>query len=257
MALADLQRAVRSFVVLGDNGESLARALVGGEQPLRRLEIHRRHYRASLIEAIRTKFPATAWLVGERTLGEAAGRYIATAPPTAPCISEYGVSFPTFLANEIGDQVPYVAEFAALEWDVGQVSVSVDASPLDPIPSGAAAGGRGSRYHLQPGIRFVQGSWPVDRLFGFFLTDTAPESFVIVPEAVYLEVRGSRGDFRISRVSVGRLAFRDALAGGGTLDDASARALAAEPTIDVEREVVALHAEGLVVSIQKSGEIEP
>ena len=67
--------------------------------PSKRLDIHLRHYEASLTAAVVGRFPATVWLIGARRLEQAARRFVHEHPPTAPCIAEYGAAFPTFLGS--------------------------------------------------------------------------------------------------------------------------------------------------------------
>src|SRR5262249_33492378 len=71
LSLAETQLWIRRAVVDGDTA-GIPPQLIGGRNPRRRLAIHQRHYRSSLVAAIRTKFPATAWLLGMPCLGEAA-----------------------------------------------------------------------------------------------------------------------------------------------------------------------------------------
>jgi len=58
-SLAETQLWIRRAVVDGDTA-GIPPQLIGGRDPRRRLAIHQRHYRSSLVAAIRTKFPATA-----------------------------------------------------------------------------------------------------------------------------------------------------------------------------------------------------
>jgi hypothetical protein len=176
--LADLQQRVRDAVVNGGDGSFLDPALlVGGTRPEVRLAIHYRHYETSLVTALLGKFPATVWLVGVSFVTEAARHFVREHPPQSPCIAEYGEAFSQFMAARPGAEgVPYLQDFARLEWHVGHVSVAVD------------------------GVRRVHASWPVDTLLKFFLMDTAPDRLVLEPEDVWIEVRGTRGELEIDRV---------------------------------------------------------
>src|SRR5262245_12718254 len=129
-SLAETQLRIRRAVVDGDTAGS-APLLIGGRDPRRRLAIHQRHYRSSLVTAIRTKFPATAWLLGMSFLDEAAKQFVRQQPPAAPCIAEYGEEFPRFLSTYLGGaRVPYLCSFAELEWHLGQVAIAVDRPAL-------------------------------------------------------------------------------------------------------------------------------
>src|SRR5215831_19130567 len=127
--LAEIQLHLRDTVV--SNGKTrVALSLTGGKDPSRRMAIHQRNYQSSLIEALRTKFPATEWLVGTRLLTDAAARFIQECPPTSPCIAEFGITFPDFLATRV-QHIDYIRDFGRLEWFVGKAAIAVDESPLD------------------------------------------------------------------------------------------------------------------------------
>ena len=124
--LADVQARVRE-VVTGSGALDVAMPLVGGIEPAKRLEIHRRHYESSLVTSLRESYPASAWLVGADVLTEAAHAFVRSNPPRRPCIAEYGEEFPTFLAQHGRlAALPYVQSFAELEWAVAQVSIAID-----------------------------------------------------------------------------------------------------------------------------------
>ena len=85
-----------------------------------RLRIHQRHYATSLVTALVNRYPATEWLLGSDAVMEAARLFVATEPPHAPCIAEFGETFGAWLsrlpqqfdehpqlpAAEVPDQVP-------------------------------------------------------------------------------------------------------------------------------------------------------
>jgi hypothetical protein len=267
MPLIDVQRALREYIVrsaeasvVSPNSERRDASvgvsvqvggLVGGADPIRRLAIHRRHHRASLTGAIAGRFPATSWLLGEREFSLAAEEFVRQHPPVAPCIAEYGERFPSFVALRTSASVPYAGAFALLEWHVGTVSVAVTEAPVD-IAALAASGDMDlheTHLTLQPGVRYLRADWPIDRLMELFVTDTAPERFSMDAQAVHLELRGARGEFHLSRLSQGRFAFRAALAAGASTDDAVEAALAHDPALDANDEVVALLREGLVTEV--------
>jgi hypothetical protein len=178
--LAEIQTLFRNAVIEGGT-EGIAMWLVGGRDPEQRLAIHRRNYHTSLVDALLTKFPATAWLVGTSFLAEAAAHFVSKHPPQVPCIAEYGAGFPEFLSQCPGaERLPYLRDFAKLEWYVGLVSIAVD--------------------NASPGLHYLHASWPVDELMKFYLTDTAPDRFELLPADIWIQVRGARGEFQLNRV---------------------------------------------------------
>src|SRR5687767_10854602 len=104
---------------------ALARGIVAGTAP-GWLRVHARHYETSLVRALVDRFPATAWLLGSEFLIGAARAYVGAHPPARPCLAEYGAGFPGFLERrEDASAIPYVRDFAELEWRVGEVAVEV------------------------------------------------------------------------------------------------------------------------------------
>lgn len=247
---ADLQAAIHEAVTSGDV-DALAPALAGGQNPGRRLAIHARHYSASLVTALRDKFPATVWLIGSDTFTHAAREFVRSSPPKQPCIAEYGQRFPDFLdmrAQSAG--VPYLGSFARLEWHAGQVSLAV-AEPalaweeLARIGPGALPE---TTLTLQPGLRHMTSSWAVDDLLKLYLTESAPARFNLPSGTFSIEVRGSRGDLYIDRVEPAAALFREGIGEGRTIGESAGRVLERDPGFDTGRALIELVALGLVIA---------
>jgi len=176
--LAEIQSDFRDAVI-DRRSTGISQALIGGHYPERRLAIHQRNYQASLTDSLLTRFPATHWLLGTRFITDAASRFVREYPPHAPCIAEYGSDFPDFLGR-CAPHLPYIREFAQLEAFVGKAAIAVD---------------------QRTGVYYLQASWPVDELLKIYLADNAPDEFKLAPDDVWLEVRGARGEFQVSRLS--------------------------------------------------------
>lgn len=234
-SLAETQLRLRHAVV-GDDTASVVPLLIGGRDPERRLAIHRRHYESSLVTAIRTKFPATAWLVGSSFLDEAAKQFIRQHPPAVPCIAEYGAEFPRFLSSHPGAvRVPYLHPFADLEWHLGQVAISVDRSgpALEDFSTIETNALMDAGLTLQPGLRYLHSPWPVDDLMKLYLSEMAPSEYRLAPADVGLEVRGARGEFRINRLDAAEFIFRKAILDGQSIGAAAEHALDENDEFDV------------------------
>ena len=254
MPLADLQQQIRDAVVTGDT-TSVGPLLVGGRDAAKRLAIHLHHYEASLTAAVVGRFPATGWLVGHRRLEDAARTFVHDHPPTAACIAEYGAEFPTFLATwPDTNHLTYVAGFADLDWHLGRLAVSIDVdavardrlAAIDPTDLASVS------FRFQAGTHYLRASWPIDSLITLYLSDVAPESWTLVDEEVRVEVRGSRGTFRFSRLSAGEYAFRLSLAEGLTVGDATGRALGIDPAFDPGVALLTLVDQQLITSVGRS-----
>jgi hypothetical protein len=187
LTLADIQRGIRDAVVNG-NGEAVAPVLVGGIRPEHRLAIHRRHYEVSLTRALVERFPATVWLVGSELVTHAATSFIHEHPPSRPCIAEYGDGFPRYLGTHgAAASVPYVAQFAELEWHLGRMALATEESE---------------------NVRHIHLDWTLDELIGFYLTDAAPDEYALRRENVWLEIRGLRGELQMNRLTGEEFASR-------------------------------------------------
>jgi len=251
--LHDIQRRLRDAVVAEDAAGTLLPLLVGGN-PGTRLGIHRHHYEASLTRALIDKFPAVSWLAGERFATSAAQAFVRAHPPAAPCIAEYGIDYPAFLASRAGaERLPYLYAFAELEWHLGQVSIAVDRAPLpiEHLTSIEADELPDHRLSLQPGLRYFTAGWPVDELIKQYLSSTTPERYAFDPAEVRLEISGARGEFHIERVDAGDFVFRSSIAVGATIGTAAECALDVDATFDPGNALLRLVGAGLVIAIDK------
>ncbi len=249
-SLADLQASVRLALTSG-HVHALAPILVGGDNALKRLAIHQRHFDASLVSALLEKFPATAWLVGSDFLTGVARAFVRTHPPQRPCIAEYGEDFPRFIASYEGGRVPYLRQFAEMEWQVGQVSIAVDEPALtwSELARVGADALSGVRLGLQSGLRYVHGTWAIDRLMKVYLAGSPPDRFALVEGDAWIEVRGARGDLWFSRLDRATFTFRASLLEGQPLGSAAERALGCDEGFGVGRALTALVADGLVTIV--------
>jgi hypothetical protein len=256
--LAELQRAVRDAVVSGHTA-AVRPDLVGGCDPERRLAIHRRHYQASLVRTLLTRFPALTWLVGGAAIQEAADLYVREHPPAAPCLAEYGEGFPAFVASHLGrPDAAYVRPFGELEWHLGAVSIAVDlpAAAPESFPRGGDVLASATVV-LQPGLRYLRAEWPVHDLMERFLTDTAPDVYDLRPAAAWIEIRGARGEFEINELEAAVWTFRSELQRALSLEAAAMRALAVDETFDPGQALATLVTAGLLAEIRCFEERNP
>jgi hypothetical protein len=187
LTLADIQAGIRDALVNG-NSAAVAPVLLGGSRPEQRLAIHQRHYVASLTRALVERYPATVWLLGSELVTHVASQFIREHPPSRPCIAEYGDEFPRYLgANPAADALPYVAQFAELEWHLGRLALATEGSA---------------------NVQYIHLAWTLDELIGFYLADSAPEAYTLRREDVWLEIVGLRGELRMKRLSEEEFARR-------------------------------------------------
>ncbi len=250
-SLADLQSSVARAMLAGEREPGIAQ-LVGGDQPGRRLDIHLRHYEASLTAALRDKFPACAWLAGEEVVTAAARTYVHAHPPERPCIAEYGEGFPRFLASYgHARTMPYLESFGTLEWAVGRVSLAIDRAPISWSSVGQLGSERlvDSVLSLQPGLHYLRSGWAVDQLMTTYLRGIEPERFVLAESEAFIEVRGARGSVQLARLDGATFTFRTGLAAGRSVGDAAGSALDCDSAFDPGEALRLLVQAGLVTTI--------
>jgi hypothetical protein len=206
-----------------------------------RLRIYRHHVFTTLTEALAATFPVVRRLVDARFFAYAAARYIAEAPPAAPCLAEYGASFPDFLGTfPPCRHLAYLPEVARLEWALVAALHADDARPLEPASLGAVGDADAARLllRLDPSITLLESPWPLDRLWRANQADAGDEATVdLAAGGVRLEIR-RRGDDVVWRpLAPGAFALRRALADGAPLGPAAAAALAAESAFDLAAEL--------------------
>jgi hypothetical protein len=187
LTLADIQAGIRDALLDG-NSAAVAPVLSGGTRPELRLAVHQRHYTSSLSRALVERFPAMVWLVGSEFVTHIATLFIREHPSSRPCIAEYGDEFPRYLgAHPMAESLPYLAQFAELEWHLGRLALATDESV---------------------NVEYVHCDWALDELIGLYLTDTEPDEFVLRREDVWLEIRGIRGQLQIDRLTGAEFAGR-------------------------------------------------
>jgi hypothetical protein len=250
-SLADIQSRISEALVGGELDAVLPWLAGGRSAAAHRFAVHQRHYATSLSRAILDRFPATIWLVGSPLVTAAAAEFVRAHPPTRPCIAEYGDEFPMWLASRVDSKkLPYLEQFAMLEWQVGKVSVATEDVPLSDWPAIDPNGLAESGLRLQPSLAYLRLDWPLDELLSFYLSDEHPAEYALMSRTTWLELRGARGSLNLRRLRPGTFAFRTLLMDGATLGDAAASALDRDAEFDPGLELTALLGEGLIVGIQ-------
>lgn len=248
--LREVQAEFRQ-TLLGEADAAVETVAGDGLAPEARLRIYRHHVVTTLTEALKTTFPVVCRLVDERFFAYAADRYIARTPPAAPCLFEYGASFPDFLADfPPCCHLEYLPDVARLEWAMNAALHADDAAPLDPATLGAVAPADAGRLLLRfdPSIALLESPWPLDRLWAANQPDGDPAATVdLGAGGVRLEIR-RRGDDVVWRsLDPATFAFRQALAGGTPLEGAAGAALAVDTGFDLAAGLLDLLEEEAVV----------
>lgn len=117
MNLSELQSAYRAYLISGDPGGLASTVVEDSFDATERLRIYRNNFLIGLGEALNSNFPVVRQMVGADFFAQAARAFILRAPPSKPCLFEYGEGFSEFLADlpEV-TKLPYVAEMASFEF---------------------------------------------------------------------------------------------------------------------------------------------
>jgi hypothetical protein len=203
----------------------------GGQAPAgmlhsRRFRIHRNNVFASLISALRARYPVIERLVGEDFFEAAAGHFIEAHPPRSPVLIDYGDGFSAFLESfEPASALPYLADVARLEWLRHRAYHAADRKALGPPDLAGAQSDRAFAltFEFHPSAALIVSPYPIVSIWETNAHDAATRP--IDPDLAgegALVVRPDN-DVLVVRLDEGELAFAAALAGGATLGTAAAR----------------------------------
>lgn len=236
---------------LTDPDASLPPVVTGssGAVPLRRFAVYRNNVVASLIEALKARFPASRRIVGDEFFTAAAKVFIGRHPPRSPVMLAYGEAFPAFLrAFPPARSTPYLADVAEVEFALGRAYHAADAKPmpadvlLDLPPDDL----QGVRLRLHPSLFIVCSAHPVVTLWRMNLPgrDAYPVPVWAGENAIVSRVAD---EVAIRVAEAGEVEFLKALGDGLPLGQAAART-ASTPGFDPGPAVAALFTHRLVVA---------
>lgn len=214
--------------------------------PQKRFAVYRNNVVASLVGALRTKFPATERIVGTDFFSAMARVFVAKHPPRSKILHVYGDDFGDFVADfPPAAELPYLADVVRLEAARTRAYHAADAVPLaadafagiDPNAIGAL------HLALHPSWQLVRSRHPVvaiwamnagERELGAIALDT-PEDALVLRPALAVAVRA---------LPPGGAAFLLALSAGLPLAAAASEALAADPHFELTANLAGLIGSG-------------
>lgn len=239
LALPELQGAFRDALLDGNAKRILREIEARRVGAAGALAIYRNHVRLSLTAALRTTFPVVCKLVDERFFAFAAHAYIQAQPPAAPCLAEYGASFPDFLAGFAPCRsLPYLADVARLEWALNLAQIAPHAPRLDraalaALPTHALPG---VVFTVNSSVRLLASAYAIDRIW---LANQEPvqPGVVEIAGASRLQVYRAVDGPAFAALEPAQFAFRQALQRGLTLGEAAEVAASADPMFDLALEL--------------------
>jgi len=243
---------------------SFARALLDVAQPVpagltahhaavpnRRFAVYRNNVAASLVNALRSRFPVVEKIVGEEFFAAMARVFALERPPRTPLLTTYGDEFADFI-DGFGParELIYLADVARLEAARTRAYHAADATPLGGAEFAALdVSALGSiRLDLHPSAEIVRSPHPIATIWAMNSgkRDLAPimnwhgeDALVVRPNL----------DVEVCLLPPGGATFLMALAAAKPLGEAAATALSDDPEFDLSCNLAALIGSGLVRSI--------
>jgi len=130
----------------------------------KRFAVYRNNVTVSLIEAVKSTFPAVLALVGEAFFAEMARRFVRQTPPQSPLLFEYGRGFADFVAGfEPAGGLPFLADVARLDRAWLDAFHAADSAPFDSgmLAGLDDAGLSETRFVAASATRLVRSTYPL------------------------------------------------------------------------------------------------
>lgn len=137
--------------------------------PQRRFAVYRNNVVVSLVNALRTHFPATERIVGAEFFAAMARMFVTAHPPRSPMLMHYGDEFADFLETfEPVRELSYLPDLARLEAARTRAYHAADAVPLDArrLQSLSPETLWIARAMLHPSLEVVRSRHPIVTIWG-------------------------------------------------------------------------------------------
>lgn len=201
----------------------------------RRFAVYRNNVVAGLVNALRSRFPATEKIVGDAFFAAMARAFVVQKPPRTPLLARYGDEFPSFIATFApARELPYLADVADLEAARTRAYHAADAVPVDACTFAALDANTvgGLRIALHSSAEIVRSRHPIVTIWAMnsgerplaTVEDWRGEDALVIRPHLDVEVRLLRP---------GGAAFLLALAAGETLAKAAEAALVENSEFDL------------------------
>lgn len=220
--------------------EADSRALIkpiGGGDQQRRFNIYRNNRMVSLIDSLRSTYPALNRLLGEEFFKASARAYIDAHPPEQPVMSEYGAEFGLFLSLlPSTDSVPYLRDVAELEWCQLQAYHCKDAPvfKVTDLSNLAPEVIMNTRFDCHPALHIVESAWPIGSIWTCSINEVQPDEQPIdMNQSEAVLVTRPELQVQVNILNKAVIAFLQSIQQGETLGDAADKALESDPMFDV------------------------
>lgn len=222
-----------------------------GKSATRRFSVYRNNVYASLTDALASRFPVTAGLVGEEFFQAMARIYVRCEPPRSAVLLRYGASFANFVAQFLpAGSVPYLADVARLEWAWHAAYHSADAAPMTLAELTAAAPStEDATLCLHPSLAVVRAPFPVVAIWQAAGREDDGKVVRLPVGAEDALVVRPKLDVEVRRLPEGGAVFVLALMGGASLQEAASSAMQDAPAFDLKANLAGLITSGAIVGV--------
>lgn len=237
-ALGDVQAAMRSALLGGDDSTAAELVESDGMCAGARLAIYRHHVFTTLTAVLEAVYPVVCRLVDRRFFAYAADSYIRAEPPAGPCLFEYGAGFADFLERlPACRHLAYLPDVARLEWAMHRALHAPDAEPMDAAQLAGVTPGDVARLvvALDPSISHLRSPWPIDRIWRANQEDARADRVDLAAGGTDLEIGRAGGTVTMRQLAPADHALRSALGAGATLGEAARAARDRDPAFDLAR----------------------
>jgi hypothetical protein len=222
--------------------------------PVKRFAVYRNNVVVGLVNALRSRFPATERIVGEDFFFAMARLFVAAHPPRSKILSNYGDELPGFIAAFApAAELRYLPDVAELEAARTRAYHAADAAPVEPgelaLLDPAKLGEM--RVTLHPSLQIVRSRFPIVTIWAMNsgemplgpVDETQGEDALVLRPAYEVGVR---------RLPQGGAAFLLALSDGATLGAAAQAALAETADFDLTANLAGLIGSGAMTGFALS-----
>jgi Putative DNA-binding domain len=206
-----------------------------GVPPARRFAVYRNNVVVGLVDALRTRFPATERIVGADFFVFMARAFIDVHPPDSPVLMFFGDRLPGFIERfEPASELAYLADVARIECARTHAYHARDAMPSDlsVLLSRPAEMLSAARLQLHPSLAVVRSAFPAHAIWSMNAGEGTQPHEVDLDQAEDTLITRPELDVIVARGVPGAADFIQAL-GSSTFGDAANQAAGRNDAFDL------------------------
>lgn len=248
-SLRDLQHDMLTRIIRGESAEGLPIKNDPPFSPDRRLQVYRNNNRQILRDLLLDTFPVTAILLGPQFFNQSVDEFIKSFPPEEGDMNAYGAGFPEYIDHLPNmNKYAYVPDVARIEWFSQESYMSPVDQPLTGADLAAARDPGTIRLRMQPHVRILRSSWPVDELWSRITEEGAElKDYVIKPEETFAAIFRDGKRVSVWSITEGIHRFIEHLQMHPSLAAAAEAALKTEPELALDKLLATLLQQELLV----------